>query len=60
VRVIILTFIVCTLLAAMAVQGLDFSSRHSARPQAPPGFEIQSGATDNRDHGGVEPSPYAR
>jgi hypothetical protein len=51
---------VCTVLAAMAVRGLDISSRHSAREDAPANFEIQPGWIDNGDHDGMGPSRFAR
>lgn len=61
-RTIILVFI-SSLLAAMAVHGLDISSRHSARQGALANSEIQHGLVHDdsgEDHGGTEPSRYAR
>jgi len=54
-RTIIWAFI-CTLVAMMAVHGLDISSRHSALQEVPANSHIQPGRGDNdsNDPGGME------
>jgi hypothetical protein len=61
VRTIIWAFIF-TVVAVMAVHGLDISSRQFAWQEGPASFEIRPGLVDkdSEDQRGVEPSRYAR
>ena len=56
-------WVTCSLVAVMAVYGLDTSYRHSARQEVPANFEIQQpGLVDDGSENptGMEPPQYAR